>query len=231
MNTHCPFQVSAHALQLFCHEYAIGIRPIISKRPAIRKAKALIQLLSWHEGLYRACFETQTLVAARACHGQYMREYRAPYPLSSHRVCCSHRLDFTVRGIDLLQCAAAEKCIALSCRPECDIAAFEATDVKRMNTLRRRELVHIAEVLFKKCFDIRSGGVIDLDTHVVFVVVSHDGCGLARTKGVPDQVASVDASRGNPLNLPMTATIAYMENAIESTRNAHVVKSPTVSAM
>src|SRR4051812_2674528 len=91
---------------------------------------------------------------------EYMVEKPRSDTLSQMRGTCSHRLDFTMRRVQLLQRAAPKKLVAVPCRPKCNVGLAQPVEIERVHAFRRRVQRHVAEMLAQQRMDQGTGQVV-----------------------------------------------------------------------
>src|SRR5262245_18670749 len=96
-------------LKLQRHEHAKRIFHVAIERPTVGKTKTLVEPLRGTKGFAGAGFETDAAVAAAAGLGQDVCEHRTGDALPQVSRSGAHRLDFAVRFVEFLECAAAQE--------------------------------------------------------------------------------------------------------------------------
>ena len=74
--------------------------------------------------------------------------------------------------VEFLQCAAAQQPTLVAHRPECDFGSLQPGHIEGVNTLRRGEFVHVAEMFFEQSEDIRPSRIVKIDAHTLILVLA-----------------------------------------------------------
>src|SRR5215208_7047482 len=110
--------------------------------------------MGWPEGRSRACLEAEPPIPTPPGLGNDVSQNRAARASSTQRLRRPHGLHLAMRGCELLERAAAQHEPAVPDCPELDVRATQRRQVERMHALRRRELMHVVEMLPQQGLDI-----------------------------------------------------------------------------
>src|SRR5678816_3051399 len=91
----------------------------------------------------------------------------------AQRARCAHRLDLTLRWRELLESGAAQERLIVPGRPEGYATGLQLARIECKDLFGRRELVHVAQVLFKKRENRGTRKIIELDAQHAVLIVPH----------------------------------------------------------
>jgi len=143
----------------------VRIEFIVPKRPTLQEANALIESVRRGEGFCGTGLKAQAFVAPPASYFENAIKNPAPSTMAAQSCWRAHRFDFTVLRCELPKGTAPNKQIPFAGRPKGHVGTLEPRNIKGVNALWGRELMHVSQVLLKQCEHIGSGGVVDFNAH------------------------------------------------------------------
>jgi hypothetical protein len=145
------------------HENTVGVLGVVAKWPAVCEAGAFVEPVG---GLKRFCgssFKAQALVTSGSGNFDEMYKDGPPGPPAAQCLGRTHGLDLAMLAVEFFEGATAKQLRPLPRRPESDLGLAEFVLVQRVNTLRRRKLVHAFQMFVEQCVDLSARKVVDLD--------------------------------------------------------------------
>ena len=111
----------------------------------------------------------------------------------------AHRLDFAVRGAQLLERPAPQEGASAPDGPESDLRRLQARHVEGVDALGRGEFAHVAQVLVEQREHVGAGRIVMLDLHTrmhAHAAYRSTGAAAASLHGKLVRVRSIEASGG-----------------------------------
>ena len=124
-------------LEVHGHEDAMGVELVVAKGATGPESGALIQLVRWRKRPGWSGFQAQSLVATNDGFADDVIQNRTTRALSPMRGWGSHGFDLAMIKGQFLECATAQKPIAIASGPEGDFGTFELGHIECMNAFRR----------------------------------------------------------------------------------------------
>jgi hypothetical protein len=156
--------VSSAPRQPQCQKEAVRIFRVIAERAAIGEPKTFIEPLSRLKRLHGTRLQTQAKIPARFRYLKDVGQDGASRTPTPKRDRSAHRLDFTMLAIELPERPAAMQYRTIPGSPEGNLGLAQMFNVKRVNALSGRKVVHVLQVFFQQCMNLGTREIIDLDT-------------------------------------------------------------------
>ena len=139
------------------------------ERSTPREPRAGIQRLRGQERRLVPRFKIQSPVPSRPRDVDDVVQECPPRSGPAQRAWRAHGLDLALRLRELFERRAAQKRVAVPCRPEGNAGRLELVRVEGEHVLRRRQLVHVPEVLFEKGEHLGPRQIVELDAQRGYV--------------------------------------------------------------
>jgi hypothetical protein len=149
--------------QLDRHKDAVRVKNIVGERAAFREAVRGVEAAGGFEGGHRSGLEAEPFITALFCFVENVPEHHLACSLPAIFRIGPHRLDLGVGWIEFFERSAADEFIAAPDAPESYLGPFEFFQIKGVDALGWRMLVHLAQMIGEKLGNLRRGQVVLAD--------------------------------------------------------------------
>ena len=151
--------------QLFRHEHAVRILHVVRERAAFAEPELCVEVAGRRKFGDRARFKTEPHIGTLAGFPEDVLQEARSDSCPEVRGGSAHRLDLSMRGIQLLERAAAQQLGVLPGGPEGNLRTAQAREVEGVHAFRRGKQGHAAQVFLEQFRDLGTAQVIEPYVH------------------------------------------------------------------